>query len=390
MFTQQAADPELTLVRERLDGLIRELRSSPRSPTEAWGATFDAGLSRVSWPVGAGGLGVRQELQSLVDVELDRVGVPSNFRAHAGGIGVIAPVLAKVATAAQRERYLRKVFTCEELWCQLFSEPDAGSDLPSLRTRAVRDGDSWIVNGHKVWTTMGHIARRGLLLARTGGGPRQHGVTCFVVDMTAPGVEVRPLRQMTGDAEFNETILTDVVIPDSDRIGEIDGGWRVAIGTLMEERNAVNFELDSTLPAIDELLTAWRSRPTAERHPALRDRVAELYARWQATELMRAKDVAQQRSGIVGPHGSLVKLAWGTLGQEIYELCLDLQGPAGMLYDSYEMTRPASWAEMGVPKGDITRAFLRSRALTIEGGTHEVQRNTIAERVLGLPREPRG
>src|SRR5690606_31237878 len=147
---------------------------------------------------GAGGLGVRQELQSLVDVELDRVGVPSNFRAHAGGIGVIAPVLAKVATAAQRERYLRKVFTCEERWCQLFSEPDAGSDLPSLRTRAVRDGDSWIVNGHKVWTTMGHIARRGLLLARTGGGPRQHGVTCFVVDMTAPGVEVRPLRQMTG------------------------------------------------------------------------------------------------------------------------------------------------------------------------------------------------
>jgi alkylation response protein AidB-like acyl-CoA dehydrogenase len=388
MLTSIAADRDEAVVRERLAELVEQLERHPRPGPEAWGATYDAGLSRVSWPTGAGGLDVRPGLQAIVDTELARIGVPDNYREQPGGIGVVAPVLAKFATVEQRDKYLRKLFTCEEYWCQLFSEPDAGSDLASLRSRVVRDGDSWILNGHKVWTTMAHIAKRGLLLARSGG-PRHRGITCFVLDMEAPGVEVRPLRQMTGEAEFNETIFTDVVIPDADRIGEVDDGWRIAIGTLMEERNAVNHVLDHMLPSIDEAVELWRSLPVAARRPVLRDRLVDLYVRWEANELMRARDVAQQEGGIPGPQGSLVKLASGALNQAVYELCVDLLGPAGMLYGSYEMTQPTSWHGMGIPNGDVTRAFLRSRAATIEGGTNEVQRNTVAERVLGLPREPK-
>ena len=304
---------------------------------------------------------------------------------------MVAPVLARFGTDEQRAKYLRRLFTCEELWCQLFSEPDAGSDLASLRTKAVRDGDSWVVNGHKVWTTMGHIAKRGLLLARTSSDkPRHLGITAFVLDMDAPGVEVRPLRQLTGEAEFNETIFTDAVIPDADRIGEVDEGWRVAMGTLMEERNAVNHVLDHYVPSIEQALALWRSLPRDRRRPVLRDRLVDLYVRWEANELMRARDVAQQRAGIPGPQGSLVKFSSGDLNQAIYELCVDLLGADGLLYTTYEMTRPASWDEFNrIPAGDFTRAFLRSRANTIEGGTNEVQRNTIAERVLGLPREPK-
>jgi alkylation response protein AidB-like acyl-CoA dehydrogenase len=391
VLTYNDAGPEEDVVRERLAALVEDLERHPRPGPDAWGATFDAGLSRVSWPVGAGGLGVRPELQSVVDAELARIGIPDNYRAQPGGIGVVAPVLAKFGTDDQRGKYLRKLFTCEELWCQLFSEPDAGSDLASLRTRAVRDGDSWVINGHKVWTTMGHIARRGLLLARTSTDkPRHLGITAFVLDMEAPGVEVRPLRQLTGEAEFNETFFTDVVIPDSDRIGEVDEGWRVAMGTLMEERNAVNHVLDHYVPSIEQAIGLWRSLPLERRRPVLRDRLVDLYVRWEANELMRARDIAQQKAGIPGPQGSLVKFASGDLNQEIYDLCTELLGADGMLYGSYEMTRPASWAEFNrIADGDFTRAFLRSRANTIEGGTNEVQRNTIAERVLGLPREPK-
>jgi alkylation response protein AidB-like acyl-CoA dehydrogenase len=390
MVTLSERDAEVALVRERLATLVGDLQKRSHSPAEAWGATFDAGLSRVSYPRGWGGLDVRPELQSIVDEELARIGVPDNFSEQAGGIGVVAPALAKFGSDDQRAKYLRKLFTCEEFWCQLFSEPGAGSDLASLATTAVRDGDSWTINGGKVWTTMAHIARRGLLLARTSSDkPRHNGITAFVVDMTAPGIEVRPLRQLTGDAEFNQVFLTDVVVPDADRIGEVDGGWRVALGTLMEERNATNHVLDHSSPSIDEALALWRSLPAERRTPAFRARLMDLYVRWNANELMRARGVAKQRLGIPGPEGSLVKLAAGDLNQAVYELCIAMLGPQGMLYGSYEMRRPTSWHDIGIQPGDIGRAFLRSRAVTIEGGTNEIQRNTIAERILAMPREPR-
>jgi alkylation response protein AidB-like acyl-CoA dehydrogenase len=381
-------DIEQQLVRERLAGLIDTLQRAPRPKEQAWGATFDAGLSRVHYPEGWGGLGVRAELQSVVDEALDRIGIPPNFPASPGAIGIVAPVLATFASDDQRRRHLRNVFTCEEYWCQLFSEPDAGSDLPGLRSRAVRDGDSWILNGHKVWTTMGHIAQFGLLLARTSDQPRHLGITCFILDMSSPGVEVRPLRQMTGEAEFNEVFFTDVVIPDSCRLGNVDDGWRIAIGTLMEERNAVNYVYDNEVPAIEHAIALWRSLPCEARTLVRRDRLADLFVQSTVYTHMRARGLAKQKTGTPGPEGSLAKLRGGELNQLVYELCVELLGADGMLWDTYEMRQPRTWYEFGVMPSDLRRAFVRSRANTIEGGTNEIQRNIIAERVLGLPREP--
>jgi alkylation response protein AidB-like acyl-CoA dehydrogenase len=378
------------LVEKTLAGIVDELESAPRSDTDTWGLVYDAGLSRVDFPVGFGGLGVAAELQDVVDVELARIGVPSNYKAHAGGIAIVAPVLANFGTDEQKRQFLRRVFTCEDMWCQLFSEPDAGSDLANLRTRAVRDGDVWVVNGHKVWNTMAHIAKWGILLARSSDAPRHKGITCFIVDMEAPGVDVRPLRQMTGDAEFNEVYLTDVVIPDARRIGDVDGGWAVAIGTLMFERVGVNQLLDNTLPAIEHVLPIWHALPEEARRPATRAQLLDLYVRAKVCDLFRARVAAQIQHGVPGPEGSLVKLLSNEINMAIYDFGVTLQGPAGMLYSDYTMRRPMSWFEVGIPTGDLPRAFLRSRANSIEAGTSEVQRNTIAERILGMPREPRG
>jgi alkylation response protein AidB-like acyl-CoA dehydrogenase len=380
-------DTERALVIETLGRLVGDLEGASRSSVEAWGATFDCGLSRVHFPVGAGGLNVRPELQVLVDTELDRIGIPSNFANHAGGIGVAAPVVANFASEEQRELYLRKIFTCEEFWCQLFSEPDAGSDLASLRTSVVRDGNEWILNGHKVWTTMAHIARRGLLLARSTPDVRHKGITCFILDMTLPGVEVRPLRQITGDAEFNEVYFNDVVIPDNCRVGDVDEGWRIAMGTLMEERNAVSHSLATHVPPIQSARMIWESLPDGAKTAVRRDRLIHLHIQSELCILTRVRATAKQSAGKPGPEGSIAKLQLGELNQAISAFCVDLLGAQGMLYGSYEMTQPMHWQETGVLPGDPTRAMLRSRANTIEGGTNEMQRNTIAERLLGLPRD---
>jgi alkylation response protein AidB-like acyl-CoA dehydrogenase len=382
-------DDEAALVEKRLRELVDDLQQRPRPPVEAWGAIFDAGLSRVDFPLGWGGLEVRGELQRVVDDELARVGVPSNYQEHKGGIAIVAPVLAAFGNDEQKARYLRRVFTAEDKWCQLFSEPDAGSDLASLRSSVVRDGGEWVLNGHKVWTTMGHIAQRGLLLARSSDTARHRGITCFILDMSLPGVDVRPLRQITGDAEFNEVFFTDVRIPDDCRVGEVDEGWRVALGTLMVERFAVNQLLDNTVPAIDHARQVWDSLPHEQRSAARRARLAELIVESRVCDMTRRRGAALVERGAPGPEGSIVKLYSAELNKRVYEFCLDLRGPAGMLYDSYAMRQPATWHEVGIPDGDVQRAFLRSRANSIEAGTSEIQRSTLAERVLGLPREPR-
>jgi alkylation response protein AidB-like acyl-CoA dehydrogenase len=379
-----------TVVHDALTAVVEDLQQTPRADVDAWGLIYDAGLSRVDFPVGFGGLGAAPELQDVVDAELARIGVPSNYKAHAGGIAIVAPVLANFGNDEQRHRFLRRVFTCEDMWCQLFSEPDAGSDLANLRTRAVRDGDGWVVNGHKVWNTMAHIAKWGILLARTSDAPRHKGITCFIVDMEVPGVEVRPLRQMTGDAEFNEVFLTDVVVPDDRRVGDVDGGWAVAMGTLMFERFGVNQLLDNTLPALDHVLPVWHRLPAEARTPGARDRLLRLYVESKVCDLFRRRVAAQIEMGVPGPEGSLVKLLSNEINMAIYDMGVDLLGAEGMLYGDYAMRRPASWFEVGIPTGDLPRAFLRSRANSIEAGTSEVQRNTIAERILGMPREPRG
>jgi alkylation response protein AidB-like acyl-CoA dehydrogenase len=357
------------------------------TPPEAWGATFDAGLSRVDFPVGLGGLGVRPELQWLVDDALTAAGVPSGFSQNISGMGVVAPVVAAFGTAEQHARYLRRIYTCDDIWCQLFSEPDAGSDVASLRLRAERDGDGWRLTGQKVWNTMAHIADYGLLLARTSDAPRHKGITCFLVDMRTPGVEVRALRQMTGDAEFNEVLFDGALVSDAARIGEVNEGWAVALGTLMAERFAVNAVLDSEAPFIDEIVELWRSLDPAARRPSDRQRLTQLVIRSRLLELMRARLEADARDGVHGPEGSIMKLLQSELTPDIFELGLDLLGPGGMLIDTYDVARPTSWSDAGAKSGDVRRAFLRSRAYPIEGGTVEIQRNTIGERILGLPRD---
>jgi alkylation response protein AidB-like acyl-CoA dehydrogenase len=297
-----------------------------------------------------------------------------------------APTIHEYGTCAQRA-LLRPLFSGEHIWGQLFSEPGAGSDLASLAMRATRDGDGWVLNGQKVWTSLGHVARYGLLLARHDPSlPKHHGLTYFVLDMSLPGIEVRPLRQMTGEAEFNEVFLTDVPVPDSARLGEVGTGWQVAMTTLANERlslgAAAGTQGSGPIAQAVELWHEAAARGPVE--PELLDRLLVLWCRAEAARLMNVS--AAQADG-VGPRGSLAKLQMAELNQSIYDLCVDLMGLPGVLYDSYEATQPDRTSVHG--SADPRRAFLRTMANSIEGGTSEIQRTIIAERVLGLPAEPR-
>ena len=288
-------------------------------------------------------------------------------------------------TDEQRHRYLKPLFTGEEIWCQLFSEPGAGSDVAALSTRAVRDGDEWVVNGQKVWTTLAHVARWGLLVARTDPDqPKHKGMTYFVVDMTAPGVEVKPLRQITGDAEFNEVFFTDVRIPDNERLGDIGEGWRVALTTLMNERVAIGSGVAPRGSGpIAEAVKLYQERRAGDE--AMRDRLMSLWVAVEVTRLTNLRAAENRRRGTPGPEGSTGKLAFAELNKQVYELCMELLGAEGMLYGSYEIERSAS----AMQSKTLQQAFLRARANSIEGGTSEIMRNILGERVLGLPGDVR-
>ncbi len=380
------ADPEEALVEQRLTELLAATDVAKTPAEELWGSQFDSGLAWVNFPEGRGGLGLSVRLQSVIDTRLRRAGFPVNFYRNPIGVGMAAPVLISHGSAAQIDRYLRPLFTCEEVWCQLFSEPGAGSDVASLATRAVQDGDEWIVNGQKVWTTLAHVARFGLLVARTDPDvPKHQGLTYFVLDMHAPGVEVRPLRQITGEAEFNEVYLTDVRIPDRERLGAVGEGWRVTLTTLMNERVALGGGVGSRGSGpIAEAVKLWKA---ASRHdPVLRERLVRLWAQAEAGRLTNLRASQLREAGTPGPEGSVGKLLNAELNQRIYELCIDLLGPAGMLYASYAMRRPDEASFVG---SDVRKMLLRSRANTVEGGTSEIMRNILGERVLGLPGEPR-
>ncbi len=351
-------------------------------------ARFDAGLAWVHFPAGLGGLDAPRALQGAVDAEFAAAGAPDNEPRRIGiGLGMAAPTILRYGTEEQKKRFLRPLWTGEEVWCQLFSEPGAGSDLASLGTRAVRDGDSWVVDGQKVWTSSAHNARWAILIARTDPGvPKHRGITYFVCDMTDPGVEVRPLRQITGEAEFNEVFLTGVRIPDAHRLGGIGDGWRVAQATLMSERVAIGggaAEREGGM--IGRAAATWRERPQV-RTPELHDR---LMRSWVAAEVARltAERVRQQLAvGAPGPEGSGLKLAFARLNQEISGLELEMLGEDGLRYQDWTMTRPSVVDFYG---RDAGYRYLRAKGNSIEGGTSEILRNIIAERVLGLPAEPR-
>src|ERR671913_2517102 len=238
VLDRPATDEQLVL--ERLDALLAEHDPKSTDARAFLGAQFDAGLAWVHFPEGYGGLGVSPKLQRVVNERIAAVGGPNSYWRNPIGSGMGAPTVVTHGSEEQKQRYLRPLFTGEEIWCQLLSEPGAGSDVASLATRAVRDGDEWVVNGQKVWTTLAHVSRWGLLVVRTDPEqPKHKGLTYFVVDIHAPGVEVRPLRQITGEAEFNEVFFTDVRIPDSMRVDDVGRGWAVSLTTLMNERGSI-------------------------------------------------------------------------------------------------------------------------------------------------------
>jgi alkylation response protein AidB-like acyl-CoA dehydrogenase len=372
-------------VHRAVDELLRAHPPARTATADMFAAQFDAGLAWVHFPRGLGGLGASPGRQEIVDERLRAAGVPTSLMRNPVGLGMAAPTVLEHGTPEQRARYLRRMFA-HEIWCQLFSEPGAGSDLASLSTRATRDGDEWIVSGQKVWTSLGHVAARGILLARTDSTvPRHRGLTYFVVDMTAPGVEVRPLRQITGEAEFNEVFLTDVRIPDADRLGAVNDGWRVALTTLMNERVALGgFVPPRGEGLIGRAVDLWHDRPGAGA--SRRDTLAGLWVEAEVLRLMTVAGGELADQGRAGPEGSIAKLMLTELRQRIAEFSLDLLGEDGLVYGSYDLGPSTRANDDEAPVG---RVYLRSRAHTVEGGTTEVMRNILAELVLGLPREPR-
>ncbi|MEV7795487.1 acyl-CoA dehydrogenase [Streptomyces sp. NPDC087512] len=351
-------------------------------------ARFDAGLAWVHFPEGLGGLGAPRSLQAVVDAELAAAGAPDNDPRRIGiGLGMAAPTILRYGTEEQKRRLLRPLWTGEEVWCQLFSEPGAGSDLAALGTRAVRDGDDWVVNGQKVWTSSAHLARWAILIARTDPDlPKHRGITYFLCDMTDPGVEVRPLRQITGEAEFNEVFLTDVRIPDSLRLGEVGDGWRVAQTTLNNERVAIG---GTPVPReggmIGKVAATWRERPGLRTHD-LHQRLLGLWVEAEVARLTGVRLRQQLVAGQPGPEGAGMKLGFARLNQEISGLEVELLGEEGLLYDDWTMRRPELVDFTG---RDAGYRYLRSKGNSIEGGTSEILLNIVAERVLGLPAEPR-
>ena len=383
---------ETRIVDEAIDALLAEHDPANETRIEFRGHTYDAGLAWVHHPPGFGGLGLSRRAQRVADRRLRDAGAqpadPSAFFS-----ALIGPTILTHGTDEQKRRYLRPMFTGEERWCQLFSEPGSGSDFAGLGTRAVRDGDEWVVNGQKVWNTLAHIADLGMLVARTNPElPKHKGLTYFALDMRAPGVEVRPLRQITGEAEFNEVYMTDARVPDSARIGAVGEGWRVSLTTLMNERTAIGGAVGGATTAragpVAGLVEAYRNMDPAVRTKAHRDEVMQLWVRGETLRLTNARAAHNARSGNPGPESSVSKLMLAEFNKDLTAKVVDLEGPAGMVDYDYEFRRPTEISLDG-KFGDAHHGFLRARANSIEGGTSEIMRNILGEQVLGLPGEPR-
>jgi alkylation response protein AidB-like acyl-CoA dehydrogenase len=327
------------------------------------------GWAGVSWPEEYGGRGATLVEQAIYNEELARAQAPS--AANIIGLAMGGPTVIAHGTAEQKGRFLEPILSAEEIWCQGFSEPEAGSDLASLKTRAVRHGDEWVVTGQKVWTTLAHHAKWCMLVARTDpDAPRHQGLTYFLMDMEQDAVQVRPLRQITGEAEFNELFIEEARIPHANIIGGEGNGWAVAITTLMHERATLAFGLTIRVKiTLAELLDEARESG-ATVDPVIRDRLAQLYIESEVLRLNALRGLsAIMRTGVPGPEGSLGKWQWADVNQALTELAVELRGARAVLDDD-------RW----------TYRFLRARANSIEGGTTEILKNIVAERVLGLPR----
>jgi alkylation response protein AidB-like acyl-CoA dehydrogenase len=330
---------------------------------------YDAGWAAPNWPREYGGRGASLTEQAIYFEELGRSRAP--LAANVLGLLLGGPTLMVWGTEEQKDRYLAPILSGEEIWCQGFSEPDAGSDLAALKTKAVKDGDEWVVTGQKVWTSGAQYSKWCMLVARTDGDvPKHKGLTYFLMDMEQEAVQVRPLRQITGEAEFNELFIEEARIPDENVVGGVGNGWKVALTTLMNERAGLGFALQIRLRhLLDDLFAVAGERGLLE-DPLYADKLAELHQRCEAIRLLAWKGLTDvEKYGQPGPEGSLVKWLWSDSNQKLTQLAADIVGPEAL-------TAGTPWSY----------ELLRARGNTIEGGTTEILKNIIAERVLGLPR----
>ncbi|MFG3022427.1 acyl-CoA dehydrogenase family protein [Streptomyces sp. NPDC048254] len=358
-----------------------EVEQSKVRQAREWQRTrFEHGFGWITGPPEYGGRGltpVHDMAYDAVEAEYD---VPDTGTLSVVGLGMIGPTILAHAQQHIKDRWLPAMYRGDAIACQLFSEPGAGSDLAGLSTRAVRDGDEWVVNGQKVWTSVAHHSQIGLVLTRTDpDAPKHRGITAFLVPMDTPGVEVRPLRQMSGGADFNEVFLTDVRIPDDHRLGEVNGGWTVALTTLMNERATVGSEgagPAATAQSPERLAALLHATGTAQ-DGALRGRLAELLADTLATEHLNVRALRRMRSGVTpGPEMSVSKLMYAQNLTRAAHFAADVLGPRAIADNGH-------WGTYG-----WTELLLATPALRILGGTEEIMKNILAERVLGLPKEP--
>lgn len=371
----------------RVDALLAEHDPATTDRAAFLGARFDAGLAWVHFPEGDGGLGLPTHWHAHVDELFARRGAPGpDAERNTIGLGMAAPTIAHFGTPEQRRRFLRPIYTSEQIWCQLFSEPGAGSDLAAVATRAVPDGDGWVVGGQKVWTSSAHIADMAILVTRTDPDVTKHaGLTYFLCDMRDPGVEIRPLRQITGEAEFNEVFLTGVRVPDANRLGAVGQGWEVATRTLNNERVAIGGSSARESGHIGIVADRWRREPSLRR-PAMRDRLMQFWVEAEATRLAGERFRQLLEVGQPGPEGSALKLTFARHAQALTGFALELGGEDSLRFDDWTMVRPEKVSMTGRGPG---YRYLRAKGNSIEGGTSEILRNVIAERVLGLPPEQR-
>jgi alkylation response protein AidB-like acyl-CoA dehydrogenase len=369
---------------ERVGALVREFLQqhdpAELEPRDFFAAQFDAGLARVDWPRGRGGLDLDARLQRFVDEDMRSAGAKSAVMRNPLGVGMGIPTLLRHGTPEQLDRFVRPCFVTDELWCQLFSEPGSGSDLAGLATAAVNDGDDWIVNGQKLWTSMGHVASVGMLLARTApDAPKHRGLSFFLVQMDSPGVEVRPVMDMTGDSKFNEVFLTDVRVPDRWRVGAPGDGWSIAMTTLQNERVVLSGEGSGPSNVgggrVEYLIDRARSGGQWQ-DPQVRQQLMACLTTARVIRYTNLRAVAARKAGQAGPHGSVTKLMQGLYNRRLQELAVDLAGPAGV-----------AW-QHGADVETVAKGFLRAQSNTIAGGTTNILRNTIGERILGLPKGP--
>ena len=350
---------------------VRQLRGWQKKLAEA-------GYVGMDWPREFGGRGASIVEMIILYQEMARAESPQLV--NRGGVSMLGPTLMKYGTPAQQKRFLPKILTAEEIWCQGFSEPNAGSDLANLQTRAVRDGDHFVVNGQKVWTSMAHVAEWCFLLARTDpAAPKHKGISFMLVDMKTPGITIRPLRQITGEAEFNEVFWDNVRVPEENLVGELNRGWEVAITTLAYERDLLTFIRQISLKnALHRVMRLARERGRSV-DPMMRQRIADLWIGEQALQMNAYRSLTRiLRGGSPGPEGSTSKLFWSQLDKEMAQLGTELLGPYSQL---------GRGTPHAVDEGQWEFYALLAQASGIRAGTTEILKNILGERVLGLPKD---